>query len=473
MSVSVLTIMSEFKNTMVHFAGTLSRWLPHAARLGACLAISTTYASAAPPAVTSPPAALTQGDYNPGQAGAAASATNREAKLTVPRFRMTATLGAQHASAHHAFLTVSTEWRNVGSVQYLVPELTNHLFLLIGGDRQATLSDAIGAAPHPLAMDQLLVPANASVTGDAVFEIPDHGVTSLELLFIDSAQGDMRLPLLGHAPPEQRPLAGPAGNGLIETAILSMQEAAAIGGAHAPPGQTYAVIGIRMRALSQGNLVRFDPTMYSLLGDADGYTYHVIQVAGLEDEFGPAMQLLPGVPSRGTLAYLIPVSHSALTFAIDLPEYKAIELALPNTGAATHPGNKPLISFDDPDTLTLSVLGLSRASSIGNRAAATGKGYLILDVLFVSKVDQGIEFQTAEQLLLLDGQDQIAVDPDALDALPHGLTEGSVIPAHGQARFQVAYQVPAAAAHFALRYRGFQSDTQKALPDIVAKGHGT
>lgn len=415
------------------------------------------------------PRALAAGDFTPGPAGAAASAFNREAKLTVPRFRVTTNLGEQHAPPHHAFVTVSTEWMNVGSIKYLVPQVNNHLFLLINGDRQSVLSDATASAPHPLAIDPLLVPAIGSVAGDAVFDIPDHGVSSLELLFIDSEQGDMRLALFGHAPPEPRPIAGPAGNELVEISILGLREVLAVGSAHAPAGQTYALIDLRMRALSPGNLLRFDPTMYTVLSDADGYTYRVSPIDGLEDELTAATQLLPLIPSRGSLAYLVPVSHSALTVAIDLPGYKAVGLALPNSGPAAAHAGKPLLSFEDPDTLALSVLGLNRAASIGGKTAAADKDYLILDLLFVSKVDDGIEFQTAEQLFLLDGQDQIAVDPDALEALPHGLKESSVIPPHGQGRFQVIFQVPRAAVHFALRYRGFQSDTKKALPDVPAK----
>lgn len=445
----------------------------------ACIAMFMASATAAPAqgpaasAAPSPPAALTLGDYNTAQAGAAAaSATNRQAKLTVARFRVSAALGAQQAPAHRAYLLLSTEWRNIGSVKYLVPQVNNHLFLLIDGERQAVLSDATGAAPHPLSIDQLLVPATGgTVAGDAVFEIPDHGVTSLELYFIDTDQGDMRLALFGRAPPQRQPLAGPSSNGLVETAILGMQQIAAVGAARAPAGQVYAVIDVRMRALSPGNLVRFDPTMYSILSDADGYSYHVVPLEGLENEFPAATQLLPLIPSRGTLAYLIPATHSALSLAIDLPGYKAVALAMPNSGPAAHAG-KPLLSFEDPNTLTLGVLGLSRASSIGSMVAPAGKDYLILDVLFSSKVDDGIEFQTSQQLLLQNGADEIAVDPDAIEALPHGMKESSVIEAHRQARFQVAYQIPANAAHFTLRYRGFQSDTKQTLPEIPAKAHG-
>lgn len=453
------------RDSLVRQVLRMSRATPRAAVLGAYLAVSVTPASAA---------TLVPGDYEPGQGGATAAASNREAKLTVPRIRVSPDIGGQHAPEHRAFLIVSTQWRNIGSIQYLVPQLGNHLFLLVDGDRQVSLSDTSTAVPHPLPIDQLLVPTTGSgVGGDVVFEIPDHGVASLELLFIDTDQGDMHVPLFGHAPPAPHPIAGPAGNGLIEAAILGMREVAAVGGVHAPAGQTYAVIDIGLRALSPGNLVRFDPTMYSVLADADGYSYRVSSLEALDDEYTAATQLLPLVPSRGTLAYLIPAAHSALTLAISLPEYKAMTLALPNSGPAGTRIGKPLVSFEDPETLTLNVLGQSRVASVGRNSPAAGHDYVILDLLFISKADQGIEFQTAEQLFLLDGKDEITVDADALAALPHGMTEGSIVAAHGQARYQVIFQVPRSASHLNLRYRGFQSDTKKALPEIAAPGHGS
>jgi hypothetical protein len=454
--------------------GDRERFAAASALLSLCLAISATAANGAgSPRAAAASTGLTAGDYRPGPAGTRAAAGNRQATLTVPRFRVSSSLGTQQAPARHAFLTVSTEWRTVGSIQYLVPQVTNHLFLLLDGDRPATLSDATAAAPHPLALDQLLVPPSGGVVaGDIVFEIPDHGVSSLELLFIDSEQGNMNVPLFGRAPPTPNPIAGPASNGLIETAILGMKENAAVGGVHAPAGRTYVLIDLRMRGLSPGNLVRLDPTMYSMLNDADGYSYRVMALDGLDDEFGAATQLLPLIPSRGTLAYLIAVPHAALTLAINLPEYRPMALALPNSGPIASGVAKSLVRFEDPDTLTLNVVGLRRAASVGTNSAATGKEYLILDLLFVSKVDQGIEFQTTEQLLLRDGQDQITVDAEAIAALPHGMTENCVLAAHGHARFQVIYQVRKAATHLTLRYRGFNADTQQPLPEVVATGRG-
>jgi histidine ammonia-lyase len=82
------------------------------------------------------------------------------------------------------------------------------------------LSDATSAAPHPLSTDQFVVPTTGTVAaGDYVFEASDHGVSSLELLFIDSDQGNMDVPLFGHASPTPHAIAGPANNGLVETSI--------------------------------------------------------------------------------------------------------------------------------------------------------------------------------------------------------------------------------------------------------------
>jgi hypothetical protein len=493
-----LAIVLEFINTIKHHTGKLSRWLVHAVMLGICLAIAILAVRAVPPAgttaatgegytfaesgTTSPQPttfseggsssqpSLTLGDYNTGQPNAPSAANNKTATLTVPKFRVASSLGEQQARVRHAFLVLSTVWKNMGPAQYLVPDVINHIFLLIDGDRQATVSAATAAAPHRLPLDSLVIPATGdAVSGEYVFEIPDHGVTSVELLFIDTEQGDMHLALFGRAPPAQRPIAGPANNGLIEAGVLGTEEVNAVGNTQAPPGQKYAVIAVRMRGLSKGNLVRFDAPMYSVLRDSDGYNYQDTQLADLDDEFTSATQLLPQVPCLGMLAFLVPASHSALTLTLNLPGYQSMEFALPNTGGSAHIG-KPLLRIEDRDTLILSVLGLRRVSSIGNNAAASGKSYLVLDVLFTSKTDQGIEFQTAEQLILLDGDNQITADSDALEALPHPLKENSVIPPHGQARFEVAYQVPASVRHFGIRYRGFQMETKESLPDVPGNG---
>jgi hypothetical protein len=492
-----LTILLELINTLKHHTQKFFRWLIHAALLGACFAIgifairtgpqsealaatgagSTTPEPEAPvlkPAELSKdggPAGpeLTTGDYNFKQSSSPPSASNNATSLTIREFRMVSSLGDQQPAPRHAFLIVSTDWKNTGAMPYMVPGVVDHLFLLIDGHRPATVSDATRAAAHPLPTDNLTIPNKGdSLSGDYVFEVPDHGVTGIQLFFIDTNQGDMRLPLFGNLSSSQRAMAGPLNNGLVEAAVLEEKEVDSVGDAQAPPGQKYAELSVRMRGLSQGNLVRFDPVMYSVLKDSDGYQYQVAQLDGLDDEFTSATQLLPNIPSQGMLAFLVPASHSALTLAINLPSYKSMEFALPNTGGSGHIG-KPLLSIDDGDTLTLDVLAVKRMSSIGGNTPESGQAYLVLDVLFSSKVGDGIEFQTSEQLILLDGDRQIKADPDALNALAHGLKENTVIPADSQARFEVAYKIPITDNHFGIRYRGFKNESKESLPDVSAQ----
>ncbi|MGA2776721.1 MAG: DUF4352 domain-containing protein [Steroidobacteraceae bacterium] len=415
---------------------------------------------------------LTTGNYVAGQGALPARTANNAVSLTVPRFQVAPNIGGRQAGIGRVFLILSTEWQNTGGVKYIVPDVADHLFLVINGDRQSNLSDATTASAHPLSLGTLIVPPSVQlVGGECVFEIPDHGIASLELLFIDADQGDMHAQLYGHKPPARRVVATPVNNGLIEVTVLAVDEVGAIGDSKASAGQRFAVVQLSLRGLSKDSLVRFDPTQYSMLRDADGYVYAVAAVDGLDDAFTAETQLVPNAPARGALAFAVPASHSALELAIDLPGYAPMEIGLPNTGAPAH-GGKPLLTFEDPETLNLSVLSLRRESTIGRNHAAAGNAYLVVSVLFSSKLDQGIEFQTAEQLLLLDADRTISVDTDTLEALPHALKENSVIPAHAQARFDVVYQVPAASAHFAIRYRGFQTDAKKPLPDVAENSNG-
>jgi hypothetical protein len=81
----------------------------------------------------------------------------------------------------------------------------------------------------------------------------------------------------------------------------------------------------------------------------------------------------------------------------------------------------------------------------------------------VNKVDQGIEFQTREQLKLLNNGEEILVDTGSLEKLTHPLVENSVVPAHGRGRFGVAYQVPVNATNIVLYYRGFNREEKHPL----------
>jgi hypothetical protein len=103
------------------------------------------------------------------------------------------------------------------------------------------------------------------------------------------------------------------------------------------------------------------------------------------------------------------------------------------------------------------------APNLGDAQPEEGKRFLVLDLSLVSKVNQGIEFQTSEQLKLLNGEEEILVDTNSMEKLSHPLNENSVVPAHGRGRFEIAFQAPADATKLVLYYRGFNREEKHPL----------
>jgi hypothetical protein len=433
--------------------------------------------------------------YSPG-----ASGKNRAVVLTVPSFTVTDQIGGTKAPNDRRFLIIDTRWQNIlplqpqpasggggaadsilgglggsrnsraaGSgklvpVPYVIPDFPDHLFVLINGDMQSTLNEATASAPHPLSIEKLEVSApSAPVEGNVAFEIPARDVTSIELEYLDSDYGAMRLPLFGKAPPPSKPLAAAVHNDVVELTALRFRETPAVAGVQASAGHEYAIVDVDLRGMSENNLVRLEAARYSTLGDAEGFTYLPVPIDGLPGEFSGVTQLLPAIPQRGSIAFLVPASHSALTFAMNFPDLPSLKVAIPGSGPSSPPTPVALMTIDDGEILSLKVYDAHSSNSLGDKRPGAGNRYVVIDVGFASKSDQGIDFQTSAQLMLLDGDNKISVDADALDALPHPLIEDSIIPPHGQGRYEVVYQVPAATNSVVLYYRGFVSEARRPL----------
>jgi hypothetical protein len=122
-----------------------------------------------------------------------------------------------------------------------------------------------------------------------------------------------------------------------------------------------------------------------------------------------------------------------------------------------------LFTISDGETLDVQIHGVRTAPNLGEAKPEEGKRFVVLDLSLVNKVDQGIEFQTGEQLKLLNGEQEILADTAAMEKLPHPLSENSVVPAHGRGRFEAAYQVPTGVTKLALYYRGFNREEKHSL----------
>jgi len=439
----------------------------------------------------------------------AASATNKAVEFSIPSFTVTSTLGSRSAPAGKVFLVVDTVWKNIipltkvakhqddaagtngvgglgfgaGQAQkkenpadyemkptpYLVPDVKQHAFLILNGQDTAVISEAQSAAAHPLSVEQILVPElDAEVRGQLVYEIPSSGVASVLFRYLDTSMGSFDVPLYGKPPAAAAPVAGPVKNDVLEVSAYGVQQVASLGNMAAPGGDMYAVVQLGCTGKSEGSLVQVELENYAYLRDPQGVTFTPAKDVSAPGQFKGTVQFLPGTLQRGSLVFSVPAQHGALTLVVNLPGYPPLELNLPNTstggGASAAASQAPvLFTIADGGTLDVQIHGMRVAPNLGDVQPEQGKRFLVLDLTLVNKVDQGIEFQTGEQLKLLNGEEEIRADTAAMEKLAHPLSENSVVPAHGRGRFEVAYQAPTGATKLILYYRGFNREEKHPL----------
>jgi hypothetical protein len=442
--------------------------------------------------------------YNP-----AGSAKNQAVEFSIPSFTVSSTVGSSSAPPGKVYLVIDTVWKNVipltkvakhpeqqdttmgagglgsgagqaekkenpedyvmKSTPYVIPDVKSHAFVVINGADTAVISDAQASAPHALPAEQIAVPElNAEVRGQLVYEIPASGVASVLFRFLDTSMGSFDVPLYGKPPAAPTAIAGPVKNDVLEVSAYGVQEVASLAGQSAPGSDKYAVVQLGCTGKAEGSLVRVEMENYSYLRDAQGSTFTPAKDVSAPGQFKGTVQFLPETAQRGTLVFQVPAQHSALTLVINLPGYAPLELNLPNTatggggGAAASPP-PVLFTISDGETLDVQIHGVRTAPNLGEAKPEEGKRFVVLDLSLVNKVDQGIEFQTGEQLKLLNGDEEIRADNAAMEKLAHPLSENSVVRAHSRGRFEVAYQVPGDAKNLVLYYRGFNREEKHSL----------
>jgi hypothetical protein len=442
--------------------------------------------------------------YNP-----AGKAKNQAVEFSIPSFTVTSTVGSSNAPAGKVYLVIDTVWKNIipltkvakhpdqtgtsavgglgvgaGEAQkkenpddyvmkptpYVIPDVKSHAFVVINGADTAVISDAQSSAAQALGVEQIVVPElNAEVKGQLVYEIPASGVSSVLFRFLDTSMGSFDVPLYGKPPAAATAIAGPVKNDVLEVSAYGVQEVASLAGQSAPGSDKYAVVQLGCTGRAEGSLVRVEMENYAYLRDAQGSTYAPAKDVSAPGQFKGTVQFLPETAQRGALVFQVPAQHSALTFVLALPGYPALELNLPNTAmgsggsmAATSPP-QVLFTISDGETLDVQIHGVRTAPNIGEAKPDEGKHFVVLDLSLVDKVDQGIEFQTGEQLKLLNGDEEIRADNAAMEKLAHPLSENSVVRAHSRGRFEVAYQVPGDAKNLVLYYRGFNREEKHPL----------
>ncbi len=351
---------------------------------------------------------------------------------------------------------------------YLIPDIGTQLQLLVNGESGATLVNGNFKAKDLLSASSQQVTHGADVAGRYVFEAAAP-VVSLTLAYFDKAYGDIRIPLAGVVPKTNGQLiAGPATSGALTLSVASVEEAAAIGEKQAPAGTRFVVVNLLGQgAASVGdNYLKVKPENISRLMENAGYLYAPMTIEALDGAWNGVVTFVPGTPQRGKLVFEVPAQHGPLTLSVMVPGEKApMRLPLSSASAPAKPP-APVVKIADGDTGSFYVYGVHRAQSFGAAKANAGEEFVILDVGIANHSDSGMDFQTEEQILLLNGGTTIAATGDDLAATPRGLIEDGVIPAHTLGRFEIPFRVPFGAVNLTVYYRGFENEQKTLLPPL-------
>ncbi len=445
--------------------------------------------AAARPAAAQPPAApLRDGVVAIGVPGQPVA--SKAVELRVTGHRSAPSIGNRTAAAGREFVVVDTAWKNlvpkkavnrkkaadrtagVGSlgfgggataqdkaadaadttledVRFDARPLSNLAWLIVDGrvaepiDAQATT-----ALPGHVGPDAISIPGfEQVVSGGLAFQAP-AGARALSLLFLDSVNGHLLVPITGAAPSLSNTLGGAGrANEIVELAVTG----ATWGDAKAP-GASRLIVGLRgisrKEALADVPFGDFGfiQTGQGCIASPDR------DAAGLSRPLAPRGRFTPFVPAEGQLAFVVPAGTSDATLLLRVQQGGSIDLPVLGTAKPRWPA--PEATVTDGDVLrVLKLPGL--AVPPGLPPAAAGTEQIALDLVVENlRAGTGIELQAAQQFRLV-GPDEVRIAPSRAGAqVPCRLDGRSVVPAGGSRRFTLVYDVPPGVP-LQLEYRGF------------------
>ncbi len=234
----------------------------------------------------------------------------------------------------------------------------------------------------------------------------------------------------------------------------------------APPGLRYYTVGLLgtsksdsadpVFAQTKGNDVLLDVRRFVFGQNDQGCIVRPERdVAGVERLIGDSIAFPPVKHAEGRLVFLVPEDTVHMRVVI-APAGEG--LIVPAGPDFTPSWPAPLHTIDDGSTLRVHVLPSPRPRASLPPAAA-GREHVVVDVAVENRTaEQGVEFQTSQQLRLVDAGGRF-VQPSAplTKLLGCRLDDGDVIPPGQTRRLQVVYDVPAGAPR-RLQYRGFEKD---------------
>lgn len=432
--------------------------------------------------------------YSSGGANVQEQASNKAARIKIIKSTFEQEVSGEQGAGGWVFLILETQWENIHpkqkvekdklegktdktmgvktfaqrkskkkkeyvevDVAYMIEKFFDHAYLLADG-LAFSLHRVTEDIPGGVNLHEAFtIPKKGDVLKvNFVYSIP-KSAENLGFQFFDYEYGHILLPIQGGLK-EARGTGGPPGkvlsqtkSDLVEIAAHSLDFQREYAEEEAPDGWHFAVVQMSGKSLSGENIrdiVQIKPEEYTWITTDGGYLYY--SIGGSTTEEG-MIRFTPEVYQYEELAFLVPLSAQEFRLGVRIRN-DVYQLELTDTKPKGFP--KAIATHRDGDTMEVLVFGTRKE-----------EGKIILDLGIRSLVDSsGLEIQMDAQFILLVDGEEVYVDEEATDVLPHRPPEPFIVPPKTSLRFELAYNTEDSPS--ALRFRGYESEERLKLSNI-------
>jgi hypothetical protein len=427
---------------------------------------------------------------------------NRAVMAGVTNASLLPAYGDSAAGAGKAFLVISTSWENIIPLTlvqrnrvptaYSIPNLADHLYLIMDGKTLVQLMPRADDLPGHVPVRNFMLPGiGARIRGNLAFEIPAQALRGVQLRFYDFAHGNFSLALTKPQGAEAKPTAAAVGSEVLEIASFGVRKDKELAGKLAQEGTTFVTVDLRARSLVMldADSTAFDPKakpgskikMGTVADWKDSRKYLQLVVDG-EYGYAPLEQttlpqqprFLPDLMTGGDVIFLAPESYTSLEVRCDFPNAsilgrgvvrpKGVTVAVEGTRPQS-PVRSPVASIKD-DVFEVSVIGQKTSTAFAGQGASAGYQYLLLTVNVRNTGNKGDFFQPRRQVKhVAENGSQLEIDPATLKG-PHAPPELLWVPEGEQRTFEAVFKIPAKETKPRLAYSGVSLARVLALPAI-------
>ena len=354
---------------------------------------------------------------------------------------------AQDRAADEANTTIE-------EVPFAIGPMMNHVWLIADGKyAEPIAADATEGVDGHLPTDTLTIPGfQKVVSGGLAFEAPANA-QALALMYLDSKNGHLLVPITGAAPALVSSLGGTSrSNAFVDLAVTRASWSDST-----EPGSKTLVATLRGISRQEA-LVDIPFGEFSYLQTSQGCIVEPetsSASAAVAQPLAPMGRFVPFVPREGQLAFTVPADTQSATLLLRLRGQAPIDLPLVGDGDLRMPPVRA--THTDGKVLRVHVVGTT-APPTGLPAPGAGREHLVVDYVVENlTTGTGAELQPEPQFALADGQGTKYEPAPESQQLPCRLTGANVVPAGGWRRFSLLYVVPAGQP-LSLKYRGFESE---------------